>query len=81
MITQFVILFGVMLIFPRLCLFVLLRVDEQVTEDPGTQQVENSEQEIIEGSCALDHFYLPKNVHVNHNDLHRFILMGLNRSP
>jgi hypothetical protein len=32
-----------MLIYPMPYLFVLLRVDEQVTEDPGTQQVENSE--------------------------------------
>jgi hypothetical protein len=31
------------------CLFVLLRVDEQVTEEPGAQQVENTEQELVEG--------------------------------
>jgi hypothetical protein len=36
-------MFGVMLISPIPCLFVLLRVDEQATEDPGTQKVENSE--------------------------------------
>jgi hypothetical protein len=36
-------MFGVMLIFPIPCLFVLLWVDEQVIEDSGTQQVENSE--------------------------------------
>jgi hypothetical protein len=41
--------FGVMLIYPVPCLFVLLRVDEQATEDPGTQEVENTEQELIEG--------------------------------
>jgi hypothetical protein len=35
-------MFGVMLIFLVLCLFVLLQVDEQVTEVPGTQQVENT---------------------------------------
>jgi hypothetical protein len=35
-------MFGVMLISQVLCLFVLLRVDEQVTKDPGTQQVENT---------------------------------------
>jgi hypothetical protein len=33
-------------------LFVLLWVDEQVTEDPGTQQVENTEQELIEGKLC-----------------------------
>jgi hypothetical protein len=42
-------MFGVMLISPVLCSFVLLWVDEQVTEDPSTQQVENTEQELIEG--------------------------------
>jgi hypothetical protein len=35
-----VITFGVMLICPVHCLFVLLRVDEQVTEEPRTQPVE-----------------------------------------
>jgi hypothetical protein len=33
-------MFGVMLISPILCLFVLHQVDEPVTEDPGVQQVE-----------------------------------------
>jgi hypothetical protein len=42
-------MFGVMLILPIPCLYVLLRVDEQVTEEPGTQQVENTEQELVEG--------------------------------
>jgi hypothetical protein len=32
-----------MLIFAISCLFVLLRVDEQATEDPGVQQVETAE--------------------------------------
>jgi hypothetical protein len=40
-------MFGVMLISPIPCSFVMLRVDEQVSEDPGTQQVENTEQELI----------------------------------
>jgi hypothetical protein len=39
---------GVMLIFAIPCLFVLLRVDEQATEDPSVQQVEVVEQELIE---------------------------------
>jgi hypothetical protein len=38
--------------FSMLCLFVLLWVDEQVTEDPGTQQVETNEQELIEGKLC-----------------------------
>jgi hypothetical protein len=28
-------------------------------------------------SCALDHFYLPNNVHVNHCDMHRLIWWDL----
>jgi hypothetical protein len=32
-------------------------------------------------SCALDHFLLPSHVLINHNDLHRLILMGSNRLP
>jgi hypothetical protein len=47
-----VLMFGVMLISPIPCLFVLLRVDEQVTEDPGTQQVETIGQELIKGKLC-----------------------------
>jgi hypothetical protein len=36
---QYNLMFGVMLISPIPCLFVLLRVDEQATEDLGVQQV------------------------------------------
>jgi hypothetical protein len=35
----------------------------------------------LKASCALDHFYLPNNVHVNGHDLHGLTLMGSNRSP
>jgi hypothetical protein len=45
---HYVLLFGVMLISPITCLFVLLRLDEQATEDPGVQQVETAEQELVE---------------------------------
>ena len=48
----FVYMFGVMLISAIPCLFVLLRVDEQATEDPGVQQVEVAEQELIEGNLC-----------------------------
>jgi hypothetical protein len=44
----FILMIGVMLISTILCLFVLLRVDEQDTEDPGVQQVEVAKQELIE---------------------------------
>jgi hypothetical protein len=49
---QFVLMFVGMLISPIPCLFVLLRVDEQVTQDPGTQRVETTEQELIEGKLC-----------------------------
>jgi hypothetical protein len=35
----------------------------------------------MKASCALNHFSLPNNVHVNHYVLPRLILMGPNRSP
>jgi hypothetical protein len=44
--------FSVMLISPIPCLFVLFRVDESVTEDPGDQQVEVAEQELIQGKLC-----------------------------
>ena len=47
-----VLMFGVMLISPIPCLFVLLRVDEPGTEDPSVQQVEVAEQELIEGKLC-----------------------------
>jgi hypothetical protein len=39
----YVLMFGVMLSSPIPYLFVLLRVDEQVIEDPSVQQVEIAE--------------------------------------
>jgi hypothetical protein len=46
-------MFGVMLIFSYiLCLFVLWRVEEPVTEDPGKQQIEVAEQELIKGKLC-----------------------------
>ena len=46
-------MFGVMLIsLYALCLFVLWRVEEPVAEDPGEQQVEVAEQELIEGKLC-----------------------------
>jgi hypothetical protein len=35
-----------------LCMFVLMRVDEQTTEDPRVQQVETAEQELVEGKLC-----------------------------
>jgi hypothetical protein len=49
---HFAIMFGVMLTSPIQCLFVLLCVDEQVTEEPGAEQVEDPEQELAEGKLC-----------------------------
>jgi hypothetical protein len=61
-------MFGVMLILPIPCLFVLLRivVRSRESEDHlGTWNLES------QASCALDHFSLPNNVPVNHCDMSR----------
>jgi hypothetical protein len=49
---QYILMFSVMLISHVPCLFVLLRVDGQTTEDPSAQQVENTEQELVEGKLC-----------------------------
>jgi hypothetical protein len=49
---HYVLLFDVMLISPMPCMFVLLRVDEQVIEEPRNQQVEDTKQELIEGKLC-----------------------------
>jgi hypothetical protein len=48
----FVYMFGVMSIFAILCMFILMRVDKQATKDPGAQQLEVAEQELIEGKLC-----------------------------
>jgi hypothetical protein len=71
-------MFDVMLILPIHCLFVLLRLargHESPEEKVGTWNLK------CQASCALDHFFLPSHVLINHNDLHRLILMGPNRLP
>jgi hypothetical protein len=45
-------MFGVLLIFAILCMFVLMRVDEQATEHLGVQLVETAEQELVEGKLC-----------------------------
>jgi hypothetical protein len=47
-----VLLFGMMLISVIPCLFVWLRVDKPATEDPGVQQVETAEHELVEGKLC-----------------------------
>ena len=71
-------MFGVMLILPIPCVSVLLRLArgyESSGEQVGTWNLKS------QASCALDHFFLPSHVLINHNDLHRLILMGPNRLP
>jgi hypothetical protein len=71
-------MFGVILILSIPCLFVLLRIavwSRESEDHPGTWNLESK------ASCTLDHFFLPNNVLINNNDLHRLILMGPNRLP
>jgi hypothetical protein len=62
-------MFGVMLIFPIPCLFVLLLAvrSRESEEHPGTWNLE------YKASCVLDHFSLPNNVPINHYDMLRLI--------
>jgi hypothetical protein len=67
---QFDLMFGVMLILPIPCLSLLLRLArgyESPEEQVGTWNLN------CQASCALDHFFLPSHVLINHNDLHRLI--------
>jgi hypothetical protein len=57
----------------------LMRVDEQATEDPSAQQVEVAEQELVEGKLCHWSLLLSSHILINHNDLHSSILMGPNR--
>jgi hypothetical protein len=74
-------MFGVMLILLYYVCIVLMRVDEQATEDSEVQLVETAEQELVEGKLCPWSLLLPIHVLINHNDLHRLILMGPNRLP
>jgi predicted secreted protein len=58
---QFVLMFGVMLILFIPCLFVLLRIavrSRESEDHPGTWNLKS------QVSCALDHSFLPNNVHI-----------------
>jgi hypothetical protein len=53
---QFVLMFGVMLVFPIPYLFVLLRIAVRSRESEDHPDTGNLESQ---ASCALDHSYLP----------------------
>jgi hypothetical protein len=64
-----------------MCLFVLWWVEEPATLDPGEQQLQVAEQELIEGKLCPWPFLLPNNVLYNHLPCIGLILMGPDRSP
>jgi Na+/melibiose symporter-like transporter len=73
----FVYMFCVILISPFiLCLFVLWRVEEPVAEDPGVQEVEVAEHELIKGKLCLWPLLLSNNVLYYHLFMHMFNLNG-----
>jgi hypothetical protein len=63
-------MFGVMLILPITCLFVLQRLVVRSRESEDHSSTWNLESH---ASCALDHSFLPNNVLVNHGDMLRLI--------
>jgi hypothetical protein len=71
-------MFGVVLILSIPCLFILLRLARGYVSSEEQVDTWNLKSQ---ASCALDHFFLPSHVLINHNDLHRLILMGPNRLP
>jgi hypothetical protein len=71
-------MFGVMLILSIPCLFVFLRL---AVRSRGFEESTCNWNLKCQASCALDHFFLPTHVLINHNDLHKLILMGPNRLP
>jgi hypothetical protein len=67
-----------MLILSIHCLFVLLQLargHESPEEQVGTWNLKS------QASCALDHFFLPNHILINHIDMYRLTLMGPNRLP
>jgi hypothetical protein len=69
---------GVMLILPIPCLSVLIRLAARLRVIWIASWYLESQ---VPCKLCLDHFFLPSHVLINHNDLHRLILMGSNRLP
>jgi hypothetical protein len=76
---QFDLMFGVMLILPIPCFVCIATTSSEDTCHLKSKLVPGNLKS--QASCALDHFFLPTHVLINHNDLHRLILMGPNRLP
>jgi hypothetical protein len=57
------------------CIATFSSEDESPEDHPGTWNLKS------QASCALDHFFLPSHVLINHKDLHRLILIVPNRLP
>jgi hypothetical protein len=69
---MFVFMFGVMLFLCTPSLFVCIATNRsEVTKILKTKLVLGNLES--QASCALDHSYLPNNVHVNHCDMFRLI--------
>jgi hypothetical protein len=69
----FFLMFGVMINVAYIMFVCMLRVDEQVTEEHGAPQVEDSEQELANGKLCPCHSSLPNNIFYNHCDMLRVI--------
>ena len=57
-------------------MFVLMRVEEPVAEDPGDQKIEVAEQELIEGKLCPWPLLLPNSVLYYHYSMHKFNFDG-----
>jgi hypothetical protein len=67
---KFVLMFGVMLILPIPCLFVLLRLAARSRRLKTKLVPRNLESK---ASCVLDNSSLPNNISINHCDMLRLI--------
>jgi hypothetical protein len=67
---KFVLMFGVMLILPIQCLFVLLRLAARSRRLKTKLVPRNLESK---ASCVLDNSSLPNNISINHCDMLRLI--------
>jgi hypothetical protein len=74
----FVYMFGVVLFLPTPCLSVLLRLAVRTRVIRRASWYLESQ---VPGKLCPWSLLLPSHILINHNDLHRLILMGPNRLP